>query len=133
MRDDDWLVGWGCAATMYPAQMGPATARVTVTPQGTVKVQTAAHDIGTGAYTVVSLTASDRLGISLDKIKVELGHSDLPPAPVAGGSNTTASVCNGVAKARNSRYCAPASRQTFQDGAVRNTESPGGAVTTPLP
>jgi xanthine dehydrogenase YagR molybdenum-binding subunit len=68
-------------------------------PQGTVKVQTAAHDIGTGAYTVVALTASDRLGIALDKINVELGDSDLPPAPVAGGSNTTASVCNVVAKA----------------------------------
>jgi xanthine dehydrogenase YagR molybdenum-binding subunit len=30
---------------------------------------------------------------------VELGDSDLPPAPVAGGSNTTASGCNAVAKA----------------------------------
>ncbi len=99
MRDGDWLVGWGCATTMYPTQMGPATARVTVTPQGAVKVQTAAHDIGTGAYTVVALTASDRLGVPLDKITVELGDSDLPPAPVAGGSNTTASVCNVVAKA----------------------------------
>jgi xanthine dehydrogenase YagR molybdenum-binding subunit len=79
--------------------MGPATARVIVTPQGTAKVQTAAHEIGNGAYTVVALTASDRLGIPLDKISVELGDSDLPPAPVAGGSNTTASVCNVVAKA----------------------------------
>ncbi|HMC69296.1 MAG TPA: molybdopterin cofactor-binding domain-containing protein, partial [Mycobacteriales bacterium] len=99
MRDGDWLVGWGCATTMYPTQMGPATARVTVTPQGAVKVQTAAHDIGTGAYTVIALTAADRLGIGLDKVTVELGDSDLPPAPVAGGSNTTASVCGVVAKA----------------------------------
>src|SRR5436853_581552 len=99
MRDGDWLVGWGCATTMYPTQMGPATARVTVTPQGAVKVQTAAHDCGTGDYTVVALTASDRLGIALDKVTVELGDSDLPPAPVAGGSNTTASICNVVAKA----------------------------------
>jgi xanthine dehydrogenase YagR molybdenum-binding subunit len=30
---------------------------------------------------------------------VELGDSDLPPAPVAGGSVTSASVCNAVAKA----------------------------------
>src|SRR3954469_12976169 len=99
IRDGDWLVGWGCAATMYPTQMGPAAARVTLTPQGTVKVQTAAHDIGTGAYTVIALTAADRLGVALDKIVVKLGDSDLPPAPVAGGSNTTASVCNVVAMA----------------------------------
>lgn len=99
MRDGDWIIGWGCAATMYPTQLGPATARVTLTPQGTAKVQTAAHDIGNGAYTVIALTASDRLGIALDRVSVELGDSDLPPAPVAGGSNTTASVCNVVAKA----------------------------------
>jgi xanthine dehydrogenase YagR molybdenum-binding subunit len=99
MRDGDWLLGWGCAATMYPTQLSPATARVTVMPQGAAKVQTAAHDIGTGAYTVIALTASDRLGITLAKITVELGDSDLPLAPVAGGSNTTASVCNVVAKA----------------------------------
>jgi xanthine dehydrogenase YagR molybdenum-binding subunit len=99
MSDGDWVVGWGCAATMYPTQLSPATARVIMTPQGTVKVQTAAHDIGTGAYTVVAVTASDRLGVALDKVTVELGDSDLPPSPVAGGSNTTASVCNVVAKA----------------------------------
>jgi len=57
MRDDDWAVGWGCAATMYPTQLSPATARVTVTPQGTVKVQTAAPHIGTSAFTVVALAA----------------------------------------------------------------------------
>lgn len=99
MRDGDWLVGWGCAGTMYPTQMGPAAVRVTLTPQGTAKVQTAAHDLGTGAYTVIALTAADKLGLPLDKVSVELGDSDLPPAPVAGGSNTTASVCNAVAKA----------------------------------
>src|SRR5437879_11529408 len=84
---------------MYPTQVGPATARVTLTPKGAVKVQTAAHDIGNGAYTVIALTAADRLGIGLDKVVVELGDSHLPPAPVAGGSNATASVCNVVAKA----------------------------------
>jgi xanthine dehydrogenase YagR molybdenum-binding subunit len=62
-------------------------------------VQTAAHDIGTGAYTVIGLAAADKLGLALDKISVELGDSELSPAPVAGGSNSTASVCNVVAKA----------------------------------
>ena len=99
MRDGDWLIGWGCAATMYPTAMGPAAARVTLTPGGKVRVQTAAHDIGTGAYTVIALTVADRLGVPLEKVEVEIGDSDLPPAPVAGGSNTTASVCNAVAKA----------------------------------
>src|SRR6516225_5117247 len=92
MRDGDWAIGWGCAATMYPTQLSPAAARVSLMPQGTIRVQTAAHDIGTGAYTVIALAAADKLGIALDKISVELGDSELPPSPVAGGSNTTASV-----------------------------------------
>ncbi len=99
MRDGDWLVGWGCAASMYPTNMGPAAARVTLSPSGRVKVQTAAHEIGTGAYTAVAITTASQLGVELDKVEVELGDTELPPAPVAGGSNTTASVCNAVAKA----------------------------------
>jgi len=70
-----------------------------VTPQGAVRVQTAAHDIGTGAYTAIAQTAAGKLGVALDRVTVELGDSTLPPAPVAGGSNTTASMCNVVANA----------------------------------
>jgi xanthine dehydrogenase YagR molybdenum-binding subunit len=118
MRDGDWIIGWGCAATMYPTHVGPATARVTLFPHGTVKVQTAAHDIGNGAYTVIALTAADRLGIGLDKITVEIGDSDLPPAPVAGGSNTTASVCNVVAKACEQIRARIANAAVVGDGGV---------------
>ena len=99
MRDGDWLIGWGCAATMYPTNMAPAAARVTLRAQGSAKVQTASHEIGNGAYTALALTAAQELGVSLDDVSVELGDTDLPPSPVAGGSNSTASVCNAVAKA----------------------------------
>jgi xanthine dehydrogenase YagR molybdenum-binding subunit len=99
MQEGDWAIGLGCASTMYPTAMAPATARLTLTPKGTVKVQTAAHDIGNGAYTVIAMTAAERLGVDLEKVAVELGDTELPPAPVAGGSNTTASVCNVVAQA----------------------------------
>jgi xanthine dehydrogenase YagR molybdenum-binding subunit len=99
MRDGDWQVGWGCAMATYPAQMGPAAVRIRVSGDGNVLVQTAAHDVGTGAYTVIGQAAATRLGVPLEKVKVELGDSSLPPAPVAGGSNTTASVTNAVAKA----------------------------------
>jgi xanthine dehydrogenase YagR molybdenum-binding subunit len=99
MRDGDWLVGWGCATSIYPTHIGAASARVTLFPNGEVRVQTAAHDVGTGAYTAIGLAAAQGLGVKLAKVQVELGNSDLPPAPVAGGSNTTASVCTVVMKA----------------------------------
>ena len=40
----------------------------TLTPPGAAKVQTAAHEIGTGAYTVIAMTAAERLGLALDKV-----------------------------------------------------------------
>jgi xanthine dehydrogenase YagR molybdenum-binding subunit len=99
MREGDWLVGMGCAATMYPTQMGAATARLTLYPDATLRVQTAAHEIGNGIYTAAAITAAEALGLPLEAVIVELGDSRLPPAPVAGGSNTTASVSNVIVKA----------------------------------
>jgi xanthine dehydrogenase YagR molybdenum-binding subunit len=99
MRDGDWLVGYGTATTMYPTNIAPATARVTLFPDGTARVQCATHEIGQGIFTVCALIAADRLGVDPQKVTVELGDSDLPPAPVAGGSNSTASVSNVVARA----------------------------------
>ncbi len=99
MRDGDWLIGWGCATATYPTNVGAATARVRLHPDGRAEVETAAHDVGTGAYTVIGQMAAERLGLALDQVVVALGDTALPPAPVAGGSNTTASVCSAVLKA----------------------------------
>jgi xanthine dehydrogenase YagR molybdenum-binding subunit len=96
MKNDDWLIGWGCASAVYPTHVGAATARVRLNAQGRARVQLAAHEIGTGTYTIVAQMAAERLGISLDNIDVEMGDSDLPPVPVAGGSNQTASCCSAV-------------------------------------
>jgi xanthine dehydrogenase YagR molybdenum-binding subunit len=99
MTDGDWLVGWGCASAMYPTHIGAATARVRLTADGQANVQIAAHEIGTGIMTVAGQMAAERLGIPLDQVRVEVGDSDFPPVPVAGGSNQTASCCSVVMKA----------------------------------
>lgn len=96
MTDGDWQIGYGCAATCYPSHTAPAAARVKLTRDGRARVEIAVHDVGTGAYTVIAQMAAEQLGIPLDKVEVALGDSDLPPGPVAGGSNTTASACNTV-------------------------------------
>jgi xanthine dehydrogenase YagR molybdenum-binding subunit len=98
-RAGDWLVGFGCATAFYPTHIGPAAARVRLMPDGDVRVQIAAHEIGNGIYTVLGQIAAERLGVDLSSVTVEVGDSRLPPAPVAGGSNTTASACNAVMKA----------------------------------
>jgi xanthine dehydrogenase YagR molybdenum-binding subunit len=99
MRDGDWLVGWGCASAFYPTHVGAATARVQLSSDGRARVQIAAHEIGTGVMTVVGQMAAERLGVPLDQVAVEVGDSRLPPVPVAGGSNQTASCCSVVMKA----------------------------------
>lgn len=96
MAEGDWLIGYGCAATCYPTQMAPSAARVRLQRDGRTRVEIAGHEIGTGAYTIIAQTASERLGVPLEKVAVFIGDSDLPPAPVAGGSNSTASTCSAV-------------------------------------
>lgn len=96
MTDGDWLVGYGCASTCYPTQMAPAAARVHLQRDGRARVEIAGHELGTGAYTVIGQAAAEKLGIPFEKVAVILGDSALPPAPVAGGSNSTASTCSAV-------------------------------------
>jgi xanthine dehydrogenase YagR molybdenum-binding subunit len=96
MAEGDWLIGYGCATACYPTQMGPAAARVRLQRDGRVRVEIAGHEIGNGAYTVIGQAAAEKLGVSVEKVSVFIGDSDLPPAPVAGGSNSTASTCSTV-------------------------------------
>jgi xanthine dehydrogenase YagR molybdenum-binding subunit len=99
MRDGDWLIGMGCATAVYPTNVAPCTARVRLDAEGHVRVQSASHEIGTGIRTVAAQMAAERLGTSFEAVEVEMGDSSLPPAPVSGGSNSTASVCSAVMKA----------------------------------
>ena len=96
MSNSDWLIGCGCATTCYPTQMAPAAARVRLQRDGRTRVEIAGHEIGTGAYTVIAQAASEKLAVPIEKVSVVIGDSDLPPAPVAGGSNSTASTCSAV-------------------------------------
>lgn len=99
MREGDWLVGYGCATAAYPANIAATAARVTLFPDGRARVQLAAHDIGTGAYTVAAATAAERLGIPDRQVEVEMGDSRLPPASLAAGSSHTASIAHAIARA----------------------------------
>ncbi len=92
MRDGPELVGWGVATATYPAMRSPAQARVTVGADGTVDVASATHDLGTGMYTILAQIAADALGVDTRAVRVRIGDSTFPNAPVAGGSMSSASV-----------------------------------------
>ncbi len=92
MRDGNMLIGWGFATSTYPTNRLPSAVKVRLDRQGNVVVQCGTQDIGTGTYTVMTQVASETLGVPMQKIRFELGDSNLPPAPVSGGSMTVASV-----------------------------------------
>jgi xanthine dehydrogenase YagR molybdenum-binding subunit len=99
MREGRELVGYGMATGIWEGLRVPASARASLTPDGTLEIATATADIGTGTYTILTQIGAEMLGLPLDKVKVKIGDSDLPPAPVEGGSWTAASVGSAVMEA----------------------------------
>ncbi|MFC3215100.1 molybdopterin cofactor-binding domain-containing protein [Novosphingobium panipatense] len=90
---------------MWDAQFSKTAARAVLTADGRLEVASATSDIGTGTYTVMTLVAADTLGLAPEQITARLGDSDLPTAPVEGGSWAAASTgaavqlaCQSVAK-----------------------------------
>ncbi|MFG3275565.1 xanthine dehydrogenase family protein molybdopterin-binding subunit [Streptomyces luteogriseus] len=90
-RDGPLLLGTGVAAATYPVMVGPSTAAARALPDGTFLVRINATDIGTGARTVLAQVGADALGVPLERVRIEVGSTELPSAPLAGGSSGTAS------------------------------------------
>ena len=90
------MIGQGMAVASHPVWRAPASAWARVGPGSIIEVRTAASDMGPGTYTMLSQVAADALDVPPERIKVQIGNSDLPFAPVHGGSITTASVGSAV-------------------------------------
>jgi len=98
-RDGAWLTGTGVAASTYPARRRPSEAAARAESDGSYTIRIGAADIGTGARTVLVQIAADCLEVDADRVRVEIGDTRLPAAPLAGGSMGTASWGSAVAKA----------------------------------
>src|SRR6201999_4119365 len=66
---------------------------------GTYVVTLAASDVGTGGRTALTQIAAEALEVPVESVRLELGASDFPDAPLAGGSMGTASWGSAVVKA----------------------------------
>jgi xanthine dehydrogenase YagR molybdenum-binding subunit len=95
-RDGDWLIGMGMASGAYHTLRSATQAAVRLNADGTAVVQTAASDMGPGTYTSMTQVAADAIGLTISAVDFRLGDSDMPPAPVHGGSQTMASVGTAV-------------------------------------
>ena len=92
MREGRELIGWGVATGLWEANFMKTSASAKLTGNGHLEVASATSDIGTGTYTVMVQVAADTLGLSPESITARLGDSDLPTAPVEGGSWGAAST-----------------------------------------
>ncbi len=96
MKRDGLTLVWGMANCTWMAARFPAEATIHLRDDGTVRVACGTQDIGTGTYTNLAQIASEKTGVSLDKIEVALGDTSLPAGPISGGSMATASVIPAV-------------------------------------
>ncbi|GAB3573555.1 xanthine dehydrogenase family protein molybdopterin-binding subunit [Spirosoma luteolum] len=99
IEQGNYLIGYGVACGTYPAHQRPTSALVKLKKTGNevqATVELAAADLGTGTYTILTQTAADGLGLPLNRVKVVIGDSDLPPAAGAVGSVGASSYANAV-------------------------------------
>ena len=96
MRAGRMLVGYGMATANYPTYRGAATAHVRINPDGSVSAQSGGADLGTGAYTVFTQVIAEYLGVAIERVHLDLGDTLFPQAPLAGGSQLTASVASAM-------------------------------------
>jgi xanthine dehydrogenase YagR molybdenum-binding subunit len=96
MRDGRYVVGQGVAAAIFTHWRWPGKARVTLNDGGLALVEAAAHDIGTGTYTVMAQVAADALGLAPNRVAVRLGDTRLPESHPAIGSATVANATAAV-------------------------------------
>jgi xanthine dehydrogenase YagR molybdenum-binding subunit len=139
MRDGRYLIGQGMAGAIYTHWRWPASARVTLSADGTALVEAGMHEIGGGNYTVMRQVAADVLGLEPDKVTVRLGDTKLPYSSPSIGSATMANAGASVLLA------ARAVRDKAVDLALRGEHAPfagadggdvlatGGALTLPGP
>ena len=65
-------------------------------PDGTAEVMSASSDMGPGTWTSMTQVAAETLGLPIEQVKFNLGDTQLPRAPIHGGSMTMASVGSAV-------------------------------------
>jgi xanthine dehydrogenase YagR molybdenum-binding subunit len=95
-REGDHWKGWGMATATYPAEQGAAKAIARLRKDGRLLVQAGSQDIGTGTYTIMTQLAADALSLPMERVRFELGDTDMPETPVSGGSMTAATVGSAV-------------------------------------
>ena len=118
--EGDWKIGYGMAVGMWNAGRGNSGAGIEMKKDGSITVKTAMTDIGTGTGTGMQNITHENTNISKNKIRVELGNSNLPPAPSQGGSNGLSSIGGAVVAVCNALKLKLAGYAALQNDIYKN-------------
>jgi xanthine dehydrogenase YagR molybdenum-binding subunit len=120
-----WARGMGVAAAIRSNLLMPSSCKVSLDRQGLLSVRMAMTEIGTGSYTIFTQIAAEMLGLPMDRVRVEMGDSDLPKTPGSGGSWGAASAGSGLFDACTNlraqlarKLGVPLGQAVFADGRV---------------
>jgi xanthine dehydrogenase YagR molybdenum-binding subunit len=91
VREGRWLIGMGVASATRGNPLKDSSAKVRIDNAGVATVTMAMTDIGTGTYTILTQIGAEMLGLPADKVVVDMGDTNFPPAAGSGGSFGAAS------------------------------------------
>ncbi|MGB3776542.1 MAG: xanthine dehydrogenase family protein molybdopterin-binding subunit, partial [Leeuwenhoekiella sp.] len=95
-KKGNMLIGHGVATGVWEAMQQKASAKAIFTQEGHLTVLSGTADIGTGTYTVMAQIAAEAFGLPLEHVAFKLGDTNMPKAPIEGGSWTVSSVGSAV-------------------------------------
>jgi len=95
-KDGHALVGYGMATGIWEAMQQKASAQAILQSDGKLIVSSGTADNGAGTYAIMTQIAAETVGVSIEKTEFRLGDTDLPKAPIQGGSWTASSVGSAV-------------------------------------
>ncbi len=96
LRRGRMLVGVGMATASRATHRSATKLRIRMDVDGSVALQCATIEQGTGSSTVYGQLAAEILEISPDRVQFEFGDTTLPEAPIAAGSQTAGTVGSAV-------------------------------------
>jgi xanthine dehydrogenase YagR molybdenum-binding subunit len=114
--------------------------RTVINPDGSVAVELASQDLGTGTKTIIVQVAAETLGLPMGAIKLNVGDSSLPPSGGSGGSTTVGGVSSSTRKSTVNALAklfdavapslgAPADQLEAVDGHIRVKGTPSKSLT----
>ncbi len=91
--------GVGLAVGTWQGAGHGSNCRANIHPDGSVEVELASQDLGTGTRTIIAQVAAESLGLPINAIQVKIGDSGLPQSGASGGSTTVGGVSASTRKA----------------------------------